>query len=89
MDISDWRSKIDALDEVLVYLLNRRAQYALEIGRIKREQGGEVYSPEREKEVLGVVQRLNRGPLDNGAIKRVFQKILEESRRLESRDVEG
>lgn len=77
------RKKIDALDEALVRLLNTRAACALEIGRFKKQLGMEIYQPTREAEVLGHVQGINPGPLDDGAIRRLFERIIDEARRLE------
>ena len=81
--LEDLRRKIDALDEALVRLLNARAACALEIGRYKKELGMAIYQPSRETEVLGHVQRINPGPLDDGAIRRLFERIIDEARRLE------
>jgi chorismate mutase len=77
------RKQIDELDAMLVRLLSARAACALEIGRVKKAQGLEVYQPAREAEVLAHVQELNRGPLDNGAIRRLFERVIDEARRLE------
>ena len=81
--LDDLRKKIDALDEMLVRLLNARAACALEIGRVKKQIGLAIYQPSREAEVLGHVQQLNPGPLDDGAIRRLFERVIEEARRLE------
>ncbi len=81
--MEDLRSQIDAIDEQLVRLLSARAACALEIGREKKQAGLELYQPARETEVLGHVQRVNAGPLDNEAIKRLFERIIDEARRLE------
>ena len=82
-ELDDLRKRIDLLDESLVRLLNARAACALEIGRVKREMGVPIYQPERESEVLKNVQSLNRGPLDQDAIKRLFERIIDEARHLE------
>jgi chorismate mutase len=82
-ELDDLRNRIDLLDESLVRLLNARAACALEIGRVKREMGVPIYQPERESEVLRNVQSLNRGPLDQDAIKRLFERIIDEARHLE------
>ena len=50
--LDDLRQDIDRVDEVLVRLLNERARCVCEIGRLKKEQGVEVYQPDREKQVL-------------------------------------
>lgn len=77
------RVRIDELDEQLVKLLSVRAECALEIGREKKAAGLDVYQPAREAEVLAHVQHLNTGPLDNGAIRRLFERVIDEARRLE------
>ena len=82
-DLEDLRKRIDLLDESLVRLLNSRAACALEIGRLKREMAIPIYQPEREAEVLKNVQRVNTGPLDQEAIKRLFERIIDEARHLE------
>jgi len=81
--IDQWRRRIDAVDTQLMGLLNSRSACAVEIGRLKRELGLPVYSPEREAEILERVMRENPGPLDPTAVKRVFERIIDESRRLE------
>ena len=82
-DIEDWRKRIDAIDGQLMRLLNSRSACAVEIGNIKRALGLPVYSPDREAWILDRVARENPGPLDNTAIRRVFERIIDESRRLE------
>jgi chorismate mutase len=82
-DLDDLRKRIDLLDASLVKLLNARAACALEIGRLKRDLGMAIYQPEREAEVLKNVQAVNTGPLDQPAIKRLFERIIDEARHLE------
>lgn len=89
MDIQFWRDKIDAVDERLVELLNERSRCALEIGKIKRAAKMELYQPERELAVIRNVTKINHGPLDQGAIKRLFERIIDESRRVERIALEG
>ena len=83
MDIEDWRKKIDELDAKLVELLNQRSRCAAEIGKLKQKDGQPIYSPEREREILEHAQRLNQGPLGNDALKRLFERILDEARVVE------
>ena len=82
-EIEDLRQRIDWIDEQIVRLLNARAQCALEVGRCKKAAGLQIYQPQRETEVLQHVQQLNTGPLDDGAIKRLFERVIDEARRLE------
>jgi chorismate mutase len=81
--IDEWRRRIDAIDEQLMRLLNSRSACAVEIGKVKRSLGLPVYSPEREAWILERVMRENPGPLDPTAVRRVFERIIDESRRLE------
>lgn len=81
--IDELRRRIDDIDEALVRLLNARAECALAIGTEKKTLGLEVYQPSREADVLRHVQAVNPGPLDNGAIKRLFERVIDEARRLE------
>jgi chorismate mutase-like protein len=88
--LDELRDDIDRVDEVLVRLLNERARVACEIGRIKKENGIEVYQPEREKQVLAHVRSVAcEGPLGPDAIARLFERIIDEARRLERRLVDG
>jgi chorismate mutase/prephenate dehydratase len=70
------RKEIDLIDRKLLSLLNQRLRIALGIGKIKREMGGEIYNPEREKEVLGSLKVKNRGPLKEEDIKKIFRTIM-------------
>jgi chorismate mutase len=88
LNIEDWRDEIDRLDEQLVKLLNARSQCAIELGRIKRELGLAIYSPNREREVIAHVTGINNGPLDRDAVRRLFERIIDESRRIERVTVE-
>jgi chorismate mutase len=81
--IDDLRQQIDDIDERLVKLLSERAACALAIGHEKKLAGVDVYQPSREADVIAHVQRINHGPLDDEAIKRLFERIIDEARRLE------
>jgi chorismate mutase-like protein len=90
MTLEDLRKDIDRVDEVLVRLLNERARCVCEIGRLKKEQGIEIYQPDREKDVLNHVRQIaSEGPLGPEAIARLFERIIDEARRLERRVVHG
>ena len=82
-ELTRLREAIDHVDEVLVRLLNQRAKYAVEIGRIKGQLAIPVYSPEREKQVLANVEHWSDGPLEAVAMRRLFERIIDESRHVE------
>src|SRR5688572_10164292 len=84
--LDELRRDIDRVDEVLVRLLNERARCVCEIVRLKKEQGIEFYQPDREKDVLRHVREVaHEGPLGPEAIGRLFERIIDEARRLERR----
>jgi len=88
--LDDLRRDIDRVDEVLVRLLNERARCVCEIGMLKKAQGIEIYQPDREKDVLRHVRDVaTEGPLGPDAIGRLFERIIDEARRLERRVVHG
>jgi len=83
MNLSDWRRRIDDLDKKLVELLNERSRCALEIGKIKQAEHLPLYQPDREKEVLQNAERNNTGPLTDAAVRRLFERIIDEARAAE------
>jgi chorismate mutase-like protein len=82
-ELATLRARIDGLDEELVRLLNERAACALAVGRAKHALGLAIYQPDRERDVLEHVAAVNTGPLDAAAIRRLFERIIDEARRLE------
>ena len=82
-DIDVWRDKIDAIDDQLLVLLNQRANCSIEIGWIKRAHGMEIYVPAREVQILRRMSRANSGPLREESIRRLFERIIDESRATE------
>jgi chorismate mutase len=84
--ISDWRKKIDALDEQIVQLINERAQAAIAIGDLKHNQSLPVYEPKREQIVFEHVRRVNQGPLPDQEIQHIFERIMDVMRSLQRRD---
>ena len=83
VEIGEIRKRIDLLDDVLLRIFNERARLALEIGRRKQDEGLPVYDPIREKRIFARMKGDNPGPLDDGAIVRLFERVVDESRRLE------
>ena len=81
--IGDWRAKIDAIDTTLLHLLNVRAGFALEVGRLKGSSGMALRVPEREQEILSRMKNLNPGPLDGEAVEKIYCLILHESIRIQ------
>jgi len=82
-DIAKWRKKIDEIDLELMKLLNERSQCAIEIGKLKHDLNIEIYDPRREEEVIARAWKEANGPLSKQAVKRLFERIIDESRRAE------
>ena len=80
------RAEIDRIDDELVRLLDRRARCASTIGRLKRDRGLAIYEPQREATVIRRAKALGRqlgGPLDEQAIGRLYERIMDEARRIQ------
>ena len=86
MDISDWRKKIDVLDEQIVQLINKRAEAAKAIGELKRETHLPVYEPGREQAVFDHVRAVNSGPLSDTDLVDIYQRLIDVMRTLQRRD---
>ena len=74
------RVQIDKLDLQILDLLNKRASIAGQIGKVKADQGGEVFSAAREEEVLQNVLESNKGPLAEVTVKAIFRELISGSR---------
>ena len=86
MDISDWRQKIDEIDEQIVRLISERAEAAKAIGELKRETNLPVYEPGREQAVFDHVRAVNPGPLPSGEMLHIYERIIDVMRSLQRRD---
>ncbi len=82
-DMAAWRDRIDELDAEILRMLGERARCAIEIGRIKRRLGLPIYDPKREEEIIRMMLQQNRGPIDAEGVRRLFERIIDESRRME------
>jgi chorismate mutase len=79
-DLARCRDEIDLLDLVLLRMLNQRTAVVERIGRIKQDLHLAIYEPKREEQVFDNVIRHNRGPLPHDAVKRIFERIIDEMR---------
>jgi chorismate mutase-like protein len=88
MSIEDWRRRIDEIDRKLLELLNERSRCAIEIGKLKRAENVRVYDPERERDILRRMKEQNQGPLDEEGLQRLFERVIDECRRIERKESE-
>lgn len=81
--LAECRRNIDRIDMQIVALLNERTRIVEQIGAIKREFGMPVYEPKREDEVYRNIIENNHGPLSPEAVKRIFERVIDEMRTLQ------
>jgi len=83
MSLDELRKRIDELDHQLVKLLNERAQIVVEIGRLKSKTGGQIYAPDREREVFERIVKTNEGPLPDRCLTAIWRELMSGSFALE------
>ncbi len=81
--LDEYRVLIDALDQRIVALLNERTQVVEEIGRVKRGSDLPIYEPKREDQVFANVAESNLGPMSEEALRRIFERIIDEMRKIQ------
>lgn len=78
--LAECRTVIDSIDVRLVSLLNERTRVVERIGHLKQGAAMPVYEPKREDEVFANITRVNDGPLPAEALRRIFERIIDEMR---------
>ena len=81
--LEEYRVLIDNVDRRIVALLNERTQVVEEIGRVKRESELPIYEPKREDQVFANVTGSNHGPMSEDALRRIFERIIDEMRKIQ------
>ena len=78
--LDEYRVLIDDVDRRIVDLLNERTRVVEDIGRVKREAQLPIYEPKREDQVFANITGANQGPLTPEAVRRIFERIIDEMR---------
>jgi chorismate mutase len=81
--LEEYRVLIDNVDRRIVALLNERTQVVEEIGRVKRESELPIYEPKREEQVFANITGANEGPMSPDALRRIFERIIDEMRKIQ------
>jgi len=81
--LAECRERIDNVDLRILQLLNERTSIVQNVGRIKKEAALPIYEPRREDQVFYNVTANNQGPLPNDAVKRIFERIIDEMRKVQ------
>jgi chorismate mutase-like protein len=87
--LEEFRILIDDVDRRIVALLNERTRVVEEIGRVKREAHMPIYEPRREEQVMANITESNEGPLTPEALRRVFERIIDEMRTVQRLRIES
>jgi chorismate mutase len=87
-DLDELRREIDKVDGLLLELVAKRVSLVLAVGEYKRKHGLPVYDPARESQVLDRLSQAPPAPLDKETVRRVFERVIDESRRLEQHHVQ-
>jgi chorismate mutase len=86
--LDEHRDAIDQIDLAILERLNARAQVVEKIGAIKKQMQFPIYEPKREDAVFRNVIGGNRGPLSEAAVRRLFERIIDEMRTLQRERME-
>jgi len=81
--LEEYRILIDDVDRRIVALLNERTGVVENIGRVKREAQLPIYEPKREEQVFANITQVNQGPLTEAAVRRIFERIIDEMRTIQ------
>ena len=81
--LEELRVLIDDVDRRIVASLNERTRVVEDIGRVKRQAALPVYEPKREDQVFANVTQCNGGPLSPEAVRRIFERIIDEMRTIQ------
>jgi len=81
--LEEYRVLIDDVDRRIVALLNERTVVVRNIGRVKRVAQLPVYEPRREEQVFANITAVNQGPLTEGAVRRIFERVIDEMRTIQ------
>jgi chorismate mutase/prephenate dehydratase len=77
------RGQIDKFDVQILDLLNKRAAIASQIGKVKADQGGDIFSAAREEEVISNIVDANKGPLGETSLRAIFRELISGSRAIQ------
>jgi len=81
--LEEYRILIDDVDRRIVALLNERTRVVENIGSVKRQAHLPIYEPRREEQVFANITGCNQGPLTEAAVRRIFERIIDEMRTIQ------
>ena len=86
MDLTDWRTEIDEIDEQILSLLHERSKLAIKVGKLKEETGKiSIYAPHREKQIIDRLKSINCDQFPEKQLEKIFAEIISACRSLEKK----
>ena len=86
MDLIDWRTEIDEIDEQILSLLHERSKLAIKVGKLKKETGKtSIYAPHREKQIIDRLKSINCDQFPEKQLEKIFTEIISACRSLEKK----
>lgn len=76
MKLENLRKQINEIDKEIISLINERAKLAISIGKIKKQESRQIYSPDREKKVYELVTKENKGPLPAASLRAIYREVM-------------
>lgn len=70
------RDQIDRLDREMVALLDHRTALAAKLAKVKKDEGYDVFDPDREKQVLSKVKRYAKEPVVQQHIEELYVAVM-------------
>ena len=86
--LEEFRVLIDDVDRRIVGLLNERTLVVQDIGRVKGLAQLPIYEPKREDQVFANITGSNQGPMTPEALRRIFERIIDEMRSIQRLQME-
>jgi chorismate mutase len=86
-ELESLRRSIDDLDGRILELVAERVRVVLAVGQYKRRNNIAVYDPERERKMLDRLCSQAKHPLDAETVRRIFERLIDESRRIEQHSI--
>ena len=87
MDLTDWRTEIDEIDEQILSLLHERSKLAIKVGKLKEETGKiSIYAPHREKQIIDRLKSINCDQFPEKQLEKIFAEIISACRSLEKKN---
>jgi chorismate mutase / prephenate dehydratase len=83
--LAELRAQIDATDDELLRLLNRRAELVRKVADLKTAASVPFYVPSRERQITERLAAANPGPFPTESIRSVFQEVMSACLTLEKR----